>query len=138
LQKARKYSESLILEWSGITDPDMKFDKNNIVVFCEQNYPEKMTISQYWRDNLNSLTDQCDRLIWWYMQGFRRLKFDYVQPSLNNDKEPCTYLSLNAKTDSEENLPSALILEHIRRIFAISVMKGRKLEDDITGILKIT
>lgn len=131
MQQARKYSESLILDWAGIKDHDMKFDINQIVVFCEQNYPEKMTASQYWLDNLNSLTDQCDRLIWWHIHGFRRLKFDYVQPSLNPENEPCTYLSLNAKMDSEEHLPSDLVLEHIKRIFAISVMKGKELEDEM-------
>jgi hypothetical protein len=131
LLKARKYSESLIAEWAGIKEHHMKFDQNQIVVFCEQNYPEKMTPGQYWIDNLNSLTDQCDRLIWWYIQGFRRLKFDYVQPSLNPENEPCTYLSLNAKVESEDTIPSGIILEHIRRIFAVSVLKGRELDDEI-------
>jgi hypothetical protein len=131
LQKARRYSESLIKKWADINDPSFKFEKNQLITFCEQNYPEKMTARQYWLDNINSLTDQCDRLGWWYYQGFRRLKFNYIQPSLNTDNDPCLYLSLNAAADSLESLPSALVLGHIKRFFAVSVLKGRDLNDDI-------
>jgi hypothetical protein len=119
------------MKWTDIKDANQKFEKNQIITFCEQNYPEKMTAGQYWMDNLNALTDQCDRLAWWNFRGFRRLKFDYIQPSLNIDNNPCLYLSLNANVDLLESLPSSIILGHIKRFFAVSVLKGRELDDEI-------
>jgi len=130
IKKARNYSELLISDWSGVKNDPMMFEKNQIIVFCEQNYPEKMTVYQYWLDNVNSATDQFDRLGWWNKKGFRRLSFDYIQPSLDPNNRPCTYLSLNANVDFEDSLPSELILEHIRRFFAISVLKGIDLENE--------
>ncbi|HSO86600.1 MAG TPA: GNAT family N-acetyltransferase [Draconibacterium sp.] len=130
IQKAENFSKSLLFEWINKNNHHVDFPEIELIVFCEQNYPEKMTLLQYWKDNMNSLTDQCDRLKWWNKRGFRRLNMNYVQPALNIENEPCLYLSLNAKTGLQ-GIPSFIVLEHIKRIFSISVLKGRDIEDDI-------
>jgi len=130
ISKAESFSRTFLFNWMKKRHEKILFSDIQLMVFCEQNSPEKMTLSQYWTDNLNSLTDQCDRLKWWNKRGFRRLNMNYVQPALNMENDPCLYLSLNVKTGLN-SVPSDILLEHIKRIFSISILKGRNIENDL-------
>ena len=106
-----------------------KSDKR-LYIMCEQNAPEMMTLNEYIADNLNARIDQCDRLMWWHKIGYRRLGFRYIQPALNKDLDPCTNLTLNICTESKANVPSIIVLEHLRRFFEISVLKKQDITKD--------
>ncbi len=97
-----------------------KSDKK-LYIMCEQNAPEMMTLNEYLADNLNARIDQCDRLMWWHKIGYRRLGFRYIQPALNKNLDPCTNLTLNILTEKKSNIPSIVVLEHLKRFFEILV-----------------
>ena len=101
-----------------------------LYIICEQNAPEMMTLNEYIKDNLNARIDQCDRLIWWHKIGYRRLGFRYLQPALNKSLDPCTSLTLNIYIKSKKNIPSIVVLEHLKRFFEISVLKKQDITKD--------
>ncbi len=97
-----------------------------IPVMCEQNAPELMTPAQYFSDCLYAGIDQCDRLVWWHHKGYRRLAFNYIQPALSVDGEPCRELTFNLRAgDDPSGIPGEVLWEHLRRYYEISVFKGR-------------
>lgn len=107
--------------------------EKKIYYLCEQNAPEKMTAAEYLADGTHAGIDQCDRLVWWLDQGYRRLDFRYVQPPLDAATGPCTNLTLNAEVEPDrQSLPSALVQAHLERFFSISVLKGSDATADAT------
>lgn len=96
---------------------------NTIINFCEQNAPELMTTKEYFLDNINALVDQCDRLIWWHKQGYRRLAFNYVQPALNENQNPYTKMTMNIQYGGGL-ISSEIVRFHLERFFSITVLKG--------------
>lgn len=94
-----------------------------IHLFCEQNAPELMTREAYARDRADAGIDPCRRLIWWHRRGFRRLRMNYVQPSLGEGIEPCRTLTLNLRSSSR-SVPARVVRAHLRRFFYLSVLKN--------------
>ncbi len=94
------------------------------VILCEQNAPELMSPEEYFADCIDAGIDQCDRLAWWDRKGYKRLNINYVQPALNCGGNPCEALTLNMKTATRTTIQGGLLLEHIRRFFELSVLKG--------------
>lgn len=101
-------------------------DKGKIAFFCEQNAPELMTSAAYFTDCINARIDQCDRLLWWHRKGYSRLRFNYSQPALSEESEPCTTLTFNVREKSNHIFPVPLLAGHLNRFFTISVLKARK------------
>jgi GNAT superfamily N-acetyltransferase len=94
----------------------------------ELNDPSRMTAEQIDADARAALIDPADRTAWWHKRGFRRLELPYVQPPLSADVEACTYLDYYircvAPADAQINaIPSAILQEHLRRFFTVSVGK---------------
>lgn len=110
-----------------------------MLVFFEQNDPEKMTPEQYEQDTLNSGIDQKERMRMWAKLGARRVDFPYVQPPLSADQEPDETLSLCVmlaeyivREKKEDFLPDTLsgipphaLYNHLYRFFAVSVLKNK-------------
>lgn len=102
-----------------------------ILHLCEQNAPEQMTLAEYIEDNRHARIDQCERLVWWHNQGYRRLDFRYIQPPLDDTKAPCTNLTLNLEVDAGvDSVPTALVRAHLERFLSISVLKGADATQD--------
>jgi GNAT superfamily N-acetyltransferase len=94
----------------------------------EMNDPSRMTTEQIDADALAALIDPADRTAWWHKRGFRRLELPYIQPPLSADVEACTYLDYYircpAPADTQiDAIPSAVLQEHLRRFFTVSVGK---------------
>lgn len=97
-----------------------------LLLTCEQNNPTRMTPGQLGEDKLAAGIDAYRRLAWWQGQGYRRLDFPYAQPPLSPDHEPCTYIDYYGRVVPQTGsapVPSALLLEHIRRFFFVSAGK---------------
>lgn len=99
------------------------------LVFVELNDPLRLTEEQQRADRARSGLDQWDRLSIWARLGARWVDYRYTQPPLaptdRSDEGYLIYAVLNA----QENLLSAGLLEaHLRRFFAISVLKGAPVE----------
>jgi GNAT superfamily N-acetyltransferase len=97
-----------------------------LFVTCEQNNPARMTKDQLAADIRDSGMDPNARLAWWVRQGYRRLDFAYRQPPLNPGQDACAYLDYYVRfPDGRDRpgLPAALLAEHLRRFFFVSVGK---------------
>ncbi|HEY4274915.1 MAG TPA: GNAT family N-acetyltransferase [Rhizomicrobium sp.] len=97
-----------------------------LFVTCEQNNPARMTAEQLAADLRDSGTDPYDRLAWWLRRGYRKLDFTYRQPPLNPGQDACTYLDYYVRfPDAAPHaaLPAAILAEHLRRFFFVSVGK---------------
>jgi hypothetical protein len=97
-------------------------------ITCEQNNPARMNEEQIIVDARAALIDPYDRTLWWRRRGFSRLDFPYVQPPLSAEQETCDYLDYYVRigggaTPEETSLPAAVLLEHLRRFFFVSVGK---------------
>lgn len=90
---------------------------------CEQNAPELMSVDEYFTDAKYSLTDPCDRLLWWHRRGYKRLAVNYIQPALDAHSKPCKSLTLNIKADMN-TIPGSWLIAHIQRYFTLSIQKG--------------
>jgi len=97
--------------------------KDAVLIFCEQNAPELMSVTEYFTDNINARVDQCERLIWWHKLGYKRLAFNYKQPPLNKGQSVCNNLTLNIKSNKKK-VPATLIVFHLERFFNLAVFKG--------------
>ncbi|HET9395619.1 MAG TPA: hypothetical protein VFO36_06145, partial [Nitrospiraceae bacterium] len=97
-------------------------------VTCEQNDPSRMSADQLEDDLKAAGIAPATRLAWWRKRGYRRLDFRYEQPPLHPDADPCTYLDYYARlSDGEpsanDSIGSAVLIEHLRRFFFVSVGK---------------
>ena len=96
-------------------------------ITCEQNDPGLMTPAQLAADRDASGIDAEARLAWWVRRDFRRLDFRYRQPPLNPGQQACEYLNyyIHFVPDgaAPERLPAALLKDHLRRFFFVSVGK---------------
>jgi len=93
---------------------------------CEQNNPARMTKEQRAADVRDSGMDPHDRLAWWVRRGYRRLDFSYSQPPLNPGQDACAYLDYYVRFPDgvpRATLPAAILAEHLRRFFFVSVGK---------------
>ncbi|MBU0554659.1 MAG: hypothetical protein KKD64_00940 [Alphaproteobacteria bacterium] len=96
------------------------------LVFIELNDPFAMSPQDYVRDTAFTGIDQLDRLRIWAKRGARVIDFPYIQPPLTPDAEPDESL-IYGVLSAEADLPACTLLDHLRKFFAISVLKGAPL-----------
>jgi hypothetical protein len=101
---------------------------NKFFITCEQNNPSRMSAEQLQEDFEAGGIVPAARLKWWQKKGYRRLDFRYEQPPLYPGADPCTYLDYYARVSDEsrsgiDSTASAILLEHLRRFFFVSVGK---------------
>ena len=107
-------------------------------IFCEQNDPELMSPEELAADFAAAGISAEDRIAWWRRRGFGKLAMRYVQPPLSSEKEPAEGMSLNVCVSGEDapaSVPVAVVAEHLRRFFYISVLKKRSGTDTRTEAL---
>lgn len=98
------------------------------LIFTEQNDPIRMNPDDYRLDNLHSGLDQIERLAIWATMGAQIIDFPYVQPALSEDQAAFDDLVLAVIGADRSRLSAWVLHEHLRRFFAISVLKGIALE----------
>lgn len=101
--------------------------QRQVLIFIEQNDPFVMTPDAYAHDTAFTGMDQFDRLRIWTRQGARVLNFAYTQPPLSDDQQAEPGLVYSVLGATEDNLPAALLIQHLRSFFGISVLKGEPL-----------
>jgi hypothetical protein len=120
LTACRQLAAASAAEWSDGT-------ATNGLFFLEINDPFRLTPEQYRLDSEHAGIDQVARLAYWARMGATLLDWPYVQPALSvgqHDDRTLAYAVLDAGSD---RLPAALVLWHLERFFAISVLKGADL-----------
>jgi hypothetical protein len=98
------------------------------LIFLELNDPIRMSEQDYERDTAFTGLDQLDRLRIWARQGARIVDHDYAQPPLGADQQADLGLIYGLLTDKPD-LSACTLSAHLRRFFAISVLKGRAVHD---------
>jgi hypothetical protein len=119
-----EYSRNLLDGKKGQEALKESGSNKSVLFFCEQNSPELMTLEEYLIDNVHAKIDQCDRLQWWTNRGYQKLGFEYIQPALREDTEPCYILTLNVKAGDCSVMPGNVVLTHLHRFFKTSIFKG--------------
>lgn len=109
-----------------------------VLIFIEQNDPLRLDPESYALDSAHSGLDQYDRLRIWRHLGARLVDLDYLQPPLSPDHEPDTGLLYGVLGASGNSLPACLLARHLRQFFGISVLKGRKIEDDADALRQVS
>jgi GNAT superfamily N-acetyltransferase len=94
------------------------------LTFLEINDPFRLTPEQYQLDSAHAGIDQVERLAYWARMGATVLDWPYVQPALSADQQDDTTLALGVLDAGTASLPAGLLLAHLQRFFAISVLKG--------------
>jgi len=95
--------------------------------FLEINDPFRLSPEQYKLDSDHAGIDQVARLAYWARLGSTVLDWPYVQPALSADQHDDTTLAYAVLDANARKLPAALVLWHLERFFAISVLKGAAL-----------
>lgn len=95
-----------------------------VYMFIEQNHPLKMSPENYKRDSEFTGLDQKQRLDIWKKQGAKILDFSYIQPPLSTTQTAEHSLIYSVIGAQESDFDSWLLLIHLKRFFAISVLKG--------------
>ena len=96
--------------------------------FLEINDPFRLTPEQYRLDSEHAGIDQVTRLAYWAGMGATLLDWPYVQPALSAEQEDDRTLAYSVLDAGADRLPAALVLWHLERFFAISVLKGADLQ----------
>jgi GNAT superfamily N-acetyltransferase len=109
-----------------------------VLIFIEQNDPLRLDPESYALDSAHSGLDQYDRLRIWRHLGARLVDLDYLQPALSAGQEPDTGLLYGVLGASGNSLPACLLARHLRQFFGISVLKGRKIEDDADALRQVS
>ncbi len=120
LAACRRLARATAAAWGAGADANGRF-------FLEINDPFRLTPEQYQLDSEHAGLDQLARLAYWARMGATLLDWPYVQPALSagqQDDRTLAYAVLDARTD---RLPASLVLWHLERFFAISVLKGADL-----------
>ena len=107
------------------------------LLFIEQNDPTQMSVQDYERDTDHSGLDQMRRIQIWSKLGARIIDFAYIQPALSKEQQPDTNLLYAVLGAKEDALSACLFLEHLKRFFAISVLKGGAPELDTSASAQI-
>lgn len=108
------------------------------LTFIEQNDPLKMSPEDYARDTEHSGLDQMTRIGIWSKQGARILDFDYIQPPLSPAQQPDSNLVYGVLGAEGHSLDPCLLAEHLKRFFAISVLKGGDPSGDVVASAQIS
>lgn len=99
----------------------------NGLFFLEINDPFRLTPEQYRLDSDHAGIDQVARLAYWARMGATLLDWPYVQPALSAGQQDDCTLAYSVLDAGADRLPAALVLWHLERFFAISVLKGADL-----------
>jgi hypothetical protein len=94
------------------------------LLFIEQNDPCRMSREEYERDTRYTGLDQIARIGLWSRLGARIVDFPYVQPPLSANQAADHNLLLAVLGAGGGALSACLLGDHLRRFFAISVLKG--------------
>ncbi len=94
------------------------------LTFIEQNDPLRMSVADYVRDTQMTGLDQVDRIAIWARFGALVVDFPYVQPPLSPTHEPEESLVMSVLGATAPWLSACRLEHHLRRFFAISVLKG--------------
>jgi hypothetical protein len=94
------------------------------LAFLEQNDPCRMSREEYERDTRYTGLDQIARIGIWSRLGARIVDFPYVQPPLSASQAADHNLLLAVLGADGSALSACLLGDHLRRFFAISVLKG--------------
>lgn len=97
------------------------------LVFIELNDPLRMSAEDYARDTAFTGLDQLDRMRIWAKRGARVVDHPYVQPPLAAGAAPDDTLVYGVLCDRDD-LPACTLRDHLRKFFAISVLKGAPLD----------
>lgn len=123
------YAEMARIAWDFAAEHDLAPERAMLAFIGEQNDPFRMSLRAYQTDSRAAQLDQFDRLRIWGRLGARILAFNYVQPALSDQQEPddtlfmrVTFWGRNA--DPPNRLDPRVFREHLRRFFAVSVLKG--------------
>jgi len=107
------------------------------LIFFEQNDPLRVSPEDYALDSRHAGLDQVDRLVIWDRMGARLLDFDYVQPALSDDQAPDDTLLYSVIGARGKGLDACVLLEHLRRFFGISVLKGAPLSSSEAAVTQL-
>ena len=99
------------------------------LTFIEQNDPLRMSVDDYVRDTKATGLDQVDRIAIWARLGALVVDFPYVQPPLSATQAPEELLVFSVLGASKPRLSACRLEHHLRRFFAISVLKGGSPDD---------
>lgn len=99
-------------------------------VLFEVNNPQRMSSEEIELDTRLSGTAPCRRYQFWRRSGFEALEFPYVQPRLREDAAPIDYLDLFCTYGEGRPFPAEVLHRHLTAFMAISVLKGRRPEED--------
>ncbi len=108
------------------------FEPNSPVrplIFIEVNNPLRMSADEIATDTRSSGVNPYRRYTFWLRSGFRPLDFAYIQPRLRPEAQPVRYLDLFCSGTAAE-IPSALVMNHLRAFISISVLKGNAADTD--------
>jgi len=94
------------------------------LIFIEQNDPLAMTDQAYQDDTAHAGIDQFDRLLAWAKVGAWLVDFPYVQPGLSAEQGADETLVYAILSPPAPTLAPSILAGHLRRFFAISVLKG--------------
>ncbi len=92
--------------------------------FLELNDPFRLTPEAYRLDSEHAGIDQLARLGYWAGLHAAVLDWVYVQPALSADQADDHTLAYALLDPRRPSLPARLLLAHLERFFAISVLKG--------------
>jgi GNAT superfamily N-acetyltransferase len=104
--------------------------ESEVLVFIEQNDPLRMTTEDYVHDSRHTGLDQVERIRIWAKLGARLVDVRYVQPPLSKDQEADENLVYSVLGARRSTLSACTLHDHLQRFFAISVLKGRELENE--------
>lgn len=102
------------------------------LTFIEQNDPLRMSVEDYVRDTEATGLDQVDRIAIWARLGAMVVDFAYVQPPLSASHVAEESLVLSVLGAPAPRLSACRLEHHLRRFFAISVLKGGP-PDEVTS-----
>ena len=108
------------------------------LIFFEQNDPLRVSPDDYELDSRHAGLDQVDRLVIWDRVGARLLDFEYVQPALSEDQAPDDTLLYSVIGSRDQGLDARVLLEHLRRFFGISVLKGAPLSSSEVAVTQLS
>lgn len=94
------------------------------LIFIEVNDPQKMTPEAYALDSRHSGLDQVERLKIWDRRGAKLIDIAYHQPPLSPTQDGDDTLLIGVLGSSGPSLTACQLFAHMRRFFAVTVLKG--------------
>ncbi len=136
--RRRGYLRSMYMQMARIalsyaSEFNYRGTKPRVVIFGEQTDPFRMTLKQFNFDAAIANIDSFSRFLVWSRLGARILDFPYIQPPLSYELSSDHTLFLRVifiddglapnTSGRRRQLSPQLVKEHLRRFFAVSVLK---------------